>query len=420
MGNRLALALSLALAAAATAEPLRVLAIGDSLTEEYAFEITFSAPASSPFAANTRNWLELLADRRPDHVSFGSYTSSWFGYPDLRRGGYQYNYGMPGATTVDWLGYLSSAAGLSTRIALERHLGEVDAVVIFLGGNDLKSDYSGIFHDAEPPALLAQTVENLATLHDFVRVRKPALPIIIATLPDIGATPEVSGKYTDPAKRERARQRIAGTNAALAAMAELRGATVARIDRLTDRLFDEHPFHLNGTELLYPPDPENGVRRLFCRDGFHPATAAQALIADTLVKALNNATGAAIPRLENREILAEVLGLDPDQPYLDWAGPLPMTSDDDGDGVPALAEYALGRDPAVADRDPQFDDGAFIFRPLPDRLRFAELRVEESADLTEWSDLPAPRLAIGDDGSWRVLPGDAGRAFYRLAVRPRP
>lgn len=74
-------------------------------------------------------------------------------------------------------------------------------------------------------------------------------------------------------------------------------------------------------------------------DGFHPATVAQALLADILLDALNRATGRSIPRLTNREILGEVLGLDPGQPYLDWAGPAGgFTADPDGDGLPNLAD----------------------------------------------------------------------------------
>ena len=75
----------------AQAGGLTILTIGDSMTEEYAFEVTFSAPESAPLTANTRNWLEILNQRRgqgsgEDWLFFGSYQSTLFSYPDLRPG----------------------------------------------------------------------------------------------------------------------------------------------------------------------------------------------------------------------------------------------------------------------------------------------------------------------------------------------
>jgi hypothetical protein len=83
----------IAMAAHTAAAPLRVLVIGDSLTEEYAFEVPFSAPDSNPAAANARNWPELLSAHRAADLTFDSYNSAYFSYPDLRNGGYKTNNG---------------------------------------------------------------------------------------------------------------------------------------------------------------------------------------------------------------------------------------------------------------------------------------------------------------------------------------
>jgi lysophospholipase L1-like esterase len=238
------------------AVPLRVLAIGDSMTEEYAFELPFSAPDSNPTNANVDNWPDILTNHRAAWLTLGSYRSTVLGWPDLRDGGYEYNYGVPTFTTADWAAVCQSTifnpAYFLTKNALIDNIAQVNAVILFLGGNDLKSNYTGIYSDAQPPALLAQVVTNLATIHDFVRGHAaPDLKIIIATVPDIGATPEVAGKYTDPTLRLQARTRIATMNAALSAMAVAHGAYVARIDTLTDRVFDQVPFQLNGTNFIY-------------------------------------------------------------------------------------------------------------------------------------------------------------------------
>lgn len=422
----------------AGAQPLQILMIGDSLTEEYRFEGIFSGPevAGVPNpVANTRNWVEIVADRRSSTVSFGSFDPNFFKYSDFRNGGYANNYGVPAFTTGNWMDVIDGSGPggnaayllgcIRTHDSLTNNLGKpaLGAVVIFLGGNDLKSDYGGIFHDADPPALLQDTVANLRKIAEFVRDENPTIPLVICTFPDIGATPEVAGKYTDPRNLARARQRIADANAAVIALAGTLGAQVARVDTLTDRIFDEHPFHLNGTVFQYPPDPANPPGHLFCRDGFHPSTVGQALIGNLILDAVNRATGRSIPLMTNREILGDVLGLNPDQPYLTWAGGAGgMTDNPDGDSSPNLIEYLLGTLPGTADTPFSFSaSGGLSFRPLAERTRFADLGVMESGTLNnDWAPVPAQRITVAPDGTWQVAPNGSGRNFYRLSATPKP
>lgn len=309
--------------------------------------------------------------------------------------------------------------------ALARQLSDdgIGVVVIFLGGNDLKSDYSGIFNDDAPPALLENAVSNLRLIRDFVRSRDAVVPIVICTFPDIGATPEVAGNYVDPVKRVRARQRIAEANAEVMAMAADVGAHVARVDLVTDRVFDEVPFYLNGRLFHYPPDPLNPADRLFCHDGFHPSTSGQALIANEVMDAINRATGVGAPLLSNREILGEVLGLNPDQPYVDWAGSAGgMTEDPDGDGVENLVEYLFGMDPGKVDSPFRFGEaGGLMFSPSQEGMRFAGFRIVESGTLgDDWTDVEEERIEVAADGTWTVMPNGEARNFYRLMVSPKP
>ena len=63
---RMVLILLLALAVNGRGVSRKIMVIGDSQSEEYRFEVPFSAPESNPIESNTRNWVELLAERQPD------------------------------------------------------------------------------------------------------------------------------------------------------------------------------------------------------------------------------------------------------------------------------------------------------------------------------------------------------------------
>ena len=71
------------------ADPLKVLAIGDSMTEEYAYEVSFSAPDSNKTNANVRSWPELLRIFRPNDVTLGPYENQGGSYLDLRNAGHR-------------------------------------------------------------------------------------------------------------------------------------------------------------------------------------------------------------------------------------------------------------------------------------------------------------------------------------------
>lgn len=425
------------------ASPLRVLAIGDSMTEEYAFELPFSAPASDPTNANTRSWPELLRLFRPGLASLGPYESTPFRYGDLRNAGHEWNFGVPGMTSRNWFVLINSDdpfnpplgedlgfAYYDTRRKLIDELYAVEAVVILIGANDLKQDYDDIFAGTEAPNFFNGIRNRIAAIHDWVRGYRPNLPIVVGTVPDVGATPQISGIYHDPVRQAGSRAKIAAFNQSLIAWAagKARPPAVARLDRLTDRLFDESPFHLNGSVFTLPGHPENPSDRVFCRDGFHAATMAQALIANEILAALNAATGRNVPLFTHREILGLLPGIDPDGPYLDWiaAAGLPgsgMDEDPDGDGFPNLAEYLLDSPPGSFGRP---ITGGFApgnplsFRPSATALRFGNLAAEESTDLALWSPVPAGRTSVAPDGTVSITPAAGPQGFARLRATPNP
>lgn len=396
-----------------TAAPFRLLVIGDSLSEEYRFETPFSAPDSNPFVANTRNWVEILAARRPASFTMGNYQSTLGSYADLRNAGYEYNYAIPGYKAEAWVELLYNPGfnipQIVTRMELKGDLGSVDAVLIFAGGNDLSLDDNDAQND------IIRT--NLGSIHAYVRANAPAnLPIIVGTVPDIGATP--AEKLSDPIAFTAARQRVATLNANIIADFSARTNThIARIDHLTDRINDQVPFHINGTEFIYAPHPQNPPRHLFCKDGFHPSTVCQTTIANEILTAINRFAVTPIPLLTNREILGDVLALNPDQPLLDYIG----GAGDDGDALPALFEFLLGTDPSAPSNSFTFSaDGTAFYHPSPAALRFADLAVLQSQTLdNDWIPVPAENFLTLPDGTVKIIPSTP-KLFYKFEATPKP
>ncbi|RYD67830.1 MAG: hypothetical protein EOP83_01975 [Verrucomicrobiaceae bacterium] len=282
--------LLLGMAFAAKAAPLRILSIGDSMTEEYAYELTFSAPDSNELNANVRSWPEILRIFRPTEATLGPFEATGGAYGDLRNAGHEWNFGIPGMATRNWVLLLASDDPFNppsgeplgflyydTRRKLIDELPLAEVVVILLGANDLKQDYNDIFNNTESANFFQGIRNRLAAIHQFVRDRRPNVPIIVCTLPDVGATPQISGTYSDPVKRASTRAKIASCNQSIITWATSEANTgIARIDSLTDRVFDEQPFQLNGTIFTLEGHPENPPTRVFCKDNFHVATMAQA------------------------------------------------------------------------------------------------------------------------------------------------
>jgi len=443
-----AIALGLLLVVPAPATPLRVLAIGDSMTEEYAFEVPFSAPASDPLNANTRNWPELFRIFRPAELSLGTYESTFGSYLDLRNAGHRWNFGIPGTTFVNWKNLLYNtpseeddddlALGYGiTRSALQSEIWSAQAVVIMLGANDLKKAYNDLFNDTEnagipagQPGYFPTLLARLNDIHAWVRFYRPNVPIVVCTVPDVGATPQISGIYDVPAQQQTTRAKIAAFNQGILAWAAGKNPqpAVARLDLLTDRIFDQQPFHLNGTEFTLSGSQENPPLQVFCRDGFHVSTVGQALIANEVVAALASVTGRHLTPFSNREILQNLLGQNPDQPYLDWISAAglagsEMAQDPDHDGFPNLVEFLLESPPDLFDRPAQggFSPGSQLsFRPSPDRLRFGTLVAEESRNLMTWTPVPAERTTLSPDGTVSVTPASGPGGFVRLRAEARP
>ena len=425
--------------------PQNILVLGDSLSEEYAFELPFSAPDSAPLAANIRNWVEMLASTRANEVSFGSYSGHLAAYGDYRNGGHSFNWAVPGFRATDLAELIAPPAlprtpeqlldSVSCTRLKSQLKNDVGWVVVFCSGNDLSSLYSELCTGAAPPAQLDAIRDNLAATIDFIRSQKASLKIVLVNAPDIGVTPSVKYRAPDPALRAVATAGIASLNARLAALATDRGVALAEVFALTRQLDSPAPFLLNGTAFTNTGDPtrENRPAYLFAKDGFHASTAAQALLANAILQAMNTRYAAGFTLLPNREILSAALGLSPEQPFIDWlaAAGLPSysaTSDDpDHDGIPLLAEFALGLssdrpDSAPWAASPQAGAALCFTFPSDYSGGYARVVPEWNSDLgATWHEVPDTWMTTTASTRTVTVPASVGpRAFVRLHIGLAP
>jgi hypothetical protein len=113
----------------------------------------------------------------------------------------------------------------------------------------------------------------------------------------------------------------------------------------------------------------------------------------------------------------------------DELGNLALTgpaSDPDGDGVPNLVEYAVGRDPRSTTNDAAFEVSSeagfwtFTYRRATEATDIA-FQVERSTNLTNWSTADVTEEQILDSGAFtiwkaRVVQSSTPNCFFRLKV----
>src|SRR4030095_116961 len=162
----------------------------------------------------------------------------------------------------------------------------------------------------------------------------------------------------------------------------------------------------------------------------------QIVNARVIVRAFKVGYGAGLANITDAEALA-FLGIDRDQPFFDWLTHFGIADrsfdgDLDDDGVPHLAEFALGLKPDRADAGslpisvggpvPGFPSVASVtWTPREARAHYVREIIQYSADGGRWLSVPAQIVLTNLDGSFTAaIPLTTFPAILRMKVATIP
>lgn len=434
---------ALLLAKSATATTVRVAVIGDSLSAEYdALPDIPGVDDPTAYAAVTvpgwesRCWVEVLGLLRPGTVDLGPQKPDLPGWGDFRFTGYKYNFAIPGYEASQYEDIVNSSFFSNPQYLLFRGTlrdvlkSDVDACVVWIGANDFRANYGFLADGGDPAPLVEGLKHDVDEILNFVTGQSSSLRVVVVNLPDLGATPTKQAAHPDPAKRERASQATALGNQAISELATARGLPVADVFSATRRLIEGRNISFGPVEIQPGTNPDNDPHFAFARDGLHPNTGLQIEIARIIVATMNERYGTAIPAITDTEALG-LLGINPQEPYLDWATahalvPGGMGDDPDQDGIANLVEFVFDLDPKVPSAAPLTITASptgveATYQPDPARFRLASVTPQWSTDLLSWTDVPAASQTTATDGRVTVrFPAERSIGYLRLAVAIRP
>jgi lysophospholipase L1-like esterase len=265
--------------------------LGDSYSDEYQFY--------PPHRSTARNWVEILAATRG--LNFGRFSTESRGEP--RNQGYEYNWARSDATTDDLI-----ATGQHTGLAAQVARGEVNLVVVFIGGNDFINamkapDPAAAFQKVGPraEANLERAVATILKAH-------PDVKLVIITVPDIRDLPEfrvpLNAGRLSRVLADAATATIRRYNARIRALAS-REPRLAVLDfdlvtRVSELIYPEsvlvagHPIARSG--------PSDDPNHLFLGDVRHLGTVGQGLLAGLLDATIDAKFAAGVPPLTEPEV----------------------------------------------------------------------------------------------------------------------
>lgn len=289
--------------ALAPGQVVRLGAMGDSLTDEYAEETYNYA----------KNWIEQVrafrgTDTGPTAAEAGASGGTW-GEP--RRKYHKYNWARSGATTASVISG-GQHTGLASQFASEG----VTHAVLLIGANDFSPTTSAFFNiynnfwsSSQINGYVAGRLSNMATIIDTVS--GSGMSLAVANFVDYSVSPVTRSLYPDPVKRERVSAVIRQVNAGILGLCRQRGLPHVDVYGLSTAIFGTNfslrPFlFMGGQDInLNQEDTTSNSNKLagFVHDGVHPHTTLQGVFANVMIACANICWNAGYAPFTEQEIL---------------------------------------------------------------------------------------------------------------------
>ncbi|HVU86435.1 MAG TPA: SGNH/GDSL hydrolase family protein [Pirellulales bacterium] len=280
--------------ATADASQLTIGALGDSLTDEYAYNGRGYA----------QNWVEQLVNYAG--VNFGPLGS----YAAPRNQGYAYNWARSGATSSSMI-----SGGQVSGLAAQIPSAGIQYVTIDIGTNDFSPGgtafnniYNGTWSSTQITNYIDQVATNISTA--ISAEQNAGAKVVVATVGNYGLVPGVAAVFPDSAGLQRLTNAISQVNAGIMSTAQTDHIAVVNYDLLAQVLFASG-IASNGSVLignvpifLNQNTSTNPSQAAFVSDGIHPNTAIQGLVANLFMQALNTGYNAGAPLFTEAQLLA--------------------------------------------------------------------------------------------------------------------
>ena len=292
-----------------------VITIGDSLTAEY--DVIPDVPGFDDLPTDyaevtvpgweAMSWVEVAGRLRGRYFNFGEWKALSDPWLPPRLSGYEYNWAVPGVDASQYEDFVTSSffsnpVFWTGRQPFEAQLSNVaQRVVIWLGGNDFRGNYGPLYDGQSSSSFVNGLVDDLTRTIDFVRQHSGNAQVVVANVPDLGATPTKKAAHPDPVKRMRVTAVTETVNWRLAQVAADRGIVIADTYAITSSLVKNEPLYFGGVQILNDKNADNHPRFAFARDGLHPNTALQIMNVRAIIRAFNRGYGAGIPNITDSE-----------------------------------------------------------------------------------------------------------------------